>query len=92
MVVVGRSLGASVGVVGRAGDSGELGGTRADLDTADFSHDVKGEKVDHSRQGNPVEQGGTAAEVAASYVFLTSGEASYITGQIIGVTGGKPTN
>jgi NAD(P)-dependent dehydrogenase (short-subunit alcohol dehydrogenase family) len=29
-------------------------------------------------------------ELAPSYVFLASHESSYITGEVIGVTGGKP--
>jgi NAD(P)-dependent dehydrogenase (short-subunit alcohol dehydrogenase family) len=30
------------------------------------------------------------AELAPAYVFLASNESSYIAGEIIGVTGGKP--
>ncbi len=30
------------------------------------------------------------AELAPSYVFLASDEARYITGEILGVTGGQP--
>jgi NAD(P)-dependent dehydrogenase (short-subunit alcohol dehydrogenase family) len=33
---------------------------------------------------------GQPAELAPSYVFLASQDASYISGQVIGVTGGSP--
>jgi NAD(P)-dependent dehydrogenase (short-subunit alcohol dehydrogenase family) len=41
-----------------------------------------GEQVPLGRAGQP-------AEVAAAYVFLASQESSYVTGEIIGVTGGQ---
>ena len=33
---------------------------------------------------------GQPAELAPIYVFLASQESSYITGEVIGVTGGRP--
>jgi NAD(P)-dependent dehydrogenase (short-subunit alcohol dehydrogenase family) len=33
---------------------------------------------------------GQPAELAPVFVFLASDESSYITGEVIGVTGGKP--
>lgn len=42
-----------------------------------------GENVPLGRAGQP-------AELAPAYVFLASGESSYTTGEIIGVTGGSP--
>ncbi len=50
------------------------------------------EKVDSHGTETPLGRAGQPAEVAPAYVFLASGEASYITGQTLGVTGGKPTN
>lgn len=43
-----------------------------------------GEEVPYNRPGQP-------AELAPVYVFLASGESSYVAGQIYGVTGGMPT-
>jgi len=57
---------------------------------------------DHRRRGQHAEQYTTfgqdgpmgrpaqPAELAPSYVFLASDEARYITGEILGVTGGQP--
>jgi NAD(P)-dependent dehydrogenase (short-subunit alcohol dehydrogenase family) len=50
---------------------------------ADDKIPVFGEEVPYGRPGQP-------AEVAPAYVFLASHESSYITGEIIGVTGGNP--
>jgi NAD(P)-dependent dehydrogenase (short-subunit alcohol dehydrogenase family) len=38
----------------------------------------------------PLGRPGQPAELAPLYVFLASAESSYITGEVIGVTGGKP--
>ncbi len=41
-------------------------------------------------QQTPMGRPGQPAEVAPLYVFLASQESSYITGEVVGVTGGKP--
>jgi NAD(P)-dependent dehydrogenase (short-subunit alcohol dehydrogenase family) len=41
-------------------------------------------------QDSPMQRPGQPAELAPSYVFLASQDASYISGQVIGVTGGSP--
>ena len=41
-------------------------------------------------ESTPLGRAGQPAEVAPPYVFLASQEASYITGEVIAVTGGKP--
>jgi NAD(P)-dependent dehydrogenase (short-subunit alcohol dehydrogenase family) len=43
-------------------------------------------------QQTPLGRAGQPAEVAPAYVFLASGEASYITGEVIAVTGGQPVS
>ena len=46
------------------------------------------DRVGLSRQ--ELGRAGQPAELAPVYVFLASDESSYITGEVIGVTGGKP--
>ena len=48
------------------------------------------EKLTSFGKDSPLGRAGQPAELAPSYVFLASQESSYITGQIIGVTGGRP--
>lgn len=47
------------------------------------------EKLVHFGQDTPLGRPGQPAELASTYVFLASQESSYISGEIIGVTGGK---
>ena len=49
-----------------------------------------GEKVSEFGKDTPMERPGQPAELAPVYVFLASQDSSYITGECIGVTGGKP--
>lgn len=48
------------------------------------------EKLVKFGQDEPLGRAGQPAELAGAYVFLANQESSYITGQIIGVTGGRP--
>ncbi|KCZ62657.1 hypothetical protein L53_11200 [Hyphomonas sp. L-53-1-40] len=48
------------------------------------------EKVQEFGEGTPMGRPGQPAELAPTFVFLASQESSYISGEIIGVTGGKP--
>ncbi len=48
------------------------------------------EKVASFGTQTPVGRAGQPAEVAPAYVFLASTESSYITGEVIAVTGGQP--
>ena len=48
------------------------------------------EKLKQHGQSAPLERAGQPAEVAPVYVFLASDESSYVSGEIVGVTGGSP--
>lgn len=48
------------------------------------------EKVSQFGENTPMERPGQPAELAPVYVFLASQDSTYITGECIGVTGGKP--
>jgi NAD(P)-dependent dehydrogenase (short-subunit alcohol dehydrogenase family) len=49
-----------------------------------------GDKVAKFGKDTPIGRPGQPAELAPVYVFLASEDSSYITGECIGVTGGKP--
>jgi NAD(P)-dependent dehydrogenase (short-subunit alcohol dehydrogenase family) len=49
-----------------------------------------GEQVAHFGQDSPLKRPAQPAELAPIYVFLASAESSYLVGEIVGVTGGKP--
>ena len=48
------------------------------------------EKAAKFGENTPLGRAGQPAELAPIYVFLASAESSYITGEVIGVTGGRP--
>lgn len=48
------------------------------------------EKVEGFGSDTPLGRAGHPVEVAAAYVFLASDEASYVSGTVVGVTGGRP--
>ncbi len=54
------------------------------------SHGQSQEKIKTFGQDTPLGRAGQPAELAPVYVFLASQESSYITGEVIGVTGGRP--
>jgi NAD(P)-dependent dehydrogenase (short-subunit alcohol dehydrogenase family) len=49
------------------------------------------DKVEEHGKSTPLGRAGQPAEVAPAYVFFASGESSYITAEVLGVTGGQPT-
>lgn len=53
------------------------------------SHGQSQEKMMEFGADTPLGRAGQPAELAPAYVFLASQEASYISGQILGVTGGR---
>lgn len=48
------------------------------------------EKVSKFGQDSPMKRPAQPAELAPAFVFLASQEASYVNGEVLGVTGGKP--
>lgn len=53
------------------------------------SHGQSQEKITEFGKNTPLGRAGQPAELAPAYVFLASQESSYISGQVIGVTGGR---
>lgn len=53
------------------------------------SHGQQKQDLPSFGHDTPLGRAGQPAELAGAYVFLASQESSYVTGQIIGVTGGK---
>ena len=49
------------------------------------------EKVKQFGTDTPLGRPGQPAELAPAYVYFASQESSYVTGEILGVTGGRPT-
>jgi NAD(P)-dependent dehydrogenase (short-subunit alcohol dehydrogenase family) len=51
---------------------------------------MEGEKAATFGASSPTGRPGQPAELAPAFVFLASGESSFVNGEILGVTGGKP--
>ena len=51
---------------------------------------MSADKVEGFGADTPLGRAGHPVEVASAYVFLASDEASYVSGTVLGVTGGKP--
>jgi NAD(P)-dependent dehydrogenase (short-subunit alcohol dehydrogenase family) len=50
-----------------------------------------GEGVEHHERLTPVRRVGRPEDIAGACAYLVSEEASYVTGQVIGVNGGRNT-
>jgi NAD(P)-dependent dehydrogenase (short-subunit alcohol dehydrogenase family) len=48
------------------------------------------DKVESFGENTPMGRAGQPAELAPAYVFFASQESSYVSGEVLGVTGGKP--
>jgi hypothetical protein len=48
------------------------------------------EKVESFGEQTPMKRAGQPAELAPAFVFFASQESSYVTGEVLGVTGGQP--
>jgi NAD(P)-dependent dehydrogenase (short-subunit alcohol dehydrogenase family) len=48
------------------------------------------EKVKQFGKNTPMGRAGQPADLAPAFVFLASQDSSYITGEVLGVTGGRP--
>ena len=59
------------------------------MDTADPGDNGRGEGGSFGAQ-SPMGRAAQPAELAPSYVFLASQESSYLTADVIAVTGGSP--
>jgi NAD(P)-dependent dehydrogenase (short-subunit alcohol dehydrogenase family) len=51
---------------------------------------MQDEKVETFGEQTPMGRAGQPAELAPAYVFFASQESSYVTGEVLGVTGGQP--
>ncbi len=58
--------------------------------TTDLTKDLPSELLERARQSAAIQRMGTPEDVAPAIVFLASKEASYITGQVLGIDGGLP--
>ncbi len=56
------------------------------------SHGQPMKKLEHFGEHNPMGRPGQPAELAGAFVYLASDEASYTAGEILAVTGGRPTS
>jgi NAD(P)-dependent dehydrogenase (short-subunit alcohol dehydrogenase family) len=55
-----------------------------------IAQSFEGEKLEKFGKDSPMGRPAQPAELAPAYVFLASSESSYVNGEVLGVTGGRP--
>jgi NAD(P)-dependent dehydrogenase (short-subunit alcohol dehydrogenase family) len=55
-----------------------------------IAQSFEGDKLENFGQQSPMKRPAQPGELAPAYVFLASPESSYVNGEILGVTGGRP--
>jgi NAD(P)-dependent dehydrogenase (short-subunit alcohol dehydrogenase family) len=55
-----------------------------------IAQSFEGDKLENFGKQSPMKRPAQPAELAPAYVFLASPESSYVNGEILGVTGGRP--
>ena len=71
------------------GHPGERGGAGSDLDSAHPGDGMGHREARTFGQDTPLGRAGQPAELAGAYVYLASDDASYVSGAVLPVTGGK---
>jgi len=55
-----------------------------------IAQSFEGEKLEQFGKQSPAGRPAQPRELAPAYVFLASNDASYVNGEVLGVTGGSP--
>ena len=89
-MIIGLDMAGEVATLGE-GVSGWTEGARVLVNPLNKRKGLLGEGVEHHAARTPVRRVGRPEDIAATCAFLVRDEAGYITGQVIGVNGGRNT-